>query len=468
MNVGHRWMNAIDIDNKLKEECGVFGIRNANNLDCANIVYGALYALQHRGEESCGIAVTNDDGTIAHKDLGLVNEVFDKVDLTRFKGNMAIGHVRYSTTGGNSRENAQPFCIKYCKGILAIAHNGNIKNSNELTEELAQQGAIFQSTSDTECLAYLFAKERLKTPSIEQAISNVVPMLKGSFSLLIMSPKKLIAVRDPMGMRPLCMGKIDDSYVFASESCALDAIGAEFIRDVEPGEMIVVSGKDMKSIRDHCGKKTATCIFEHIYFARPDSVIDGQSVHEARLMAGRLLAEQYPIDADVVVGVPDSGLIAAQGYAEYTGIRNVTGLIKNRYIGRTFILPEQSQRERFVKIKLNALSASIKGKRVILIDDSIVRGTTSTRIVNLIRSAGAKEVHLMVSAPKFLNPCYYGTDVPSSDHLIATNRTVEEIAKIIGVDSLHFLSLASVEKIAPNSKTNFCHACFSGAYPENN
>ncbi|MGI6765094.1 MAG: amidophosphoribosyltransferase [Clostridiales Family XIII bacterium] len=454
------------LDDKLHEECGVFGVRSTGS-DVASIVYTGLYALQHRGQESCGIAI-NDDGVITgHKGLGLVSEVFSKDVLEKLPGgNMAIGHCRYSTTGGLSVENAQPLVIRHIKGTMAIAHNGNLTNAAKLKEELELTGAIFHTTSDTEVIAHTIIRERLASDSIEEAISRAMTKIQGAYSLVIMSPKKLIAVRDPLGFRPLCIGKAGEDYIVASESCALDSVGAAFIRDVKPGEIVIIDEEGMRSIEDNCkpGKKSF-CVFEFIYFARPDSVIDGSCVHTARLRAGAFLALEHPVQADVVIGVPDSGIDAALGYSKQSGIPYDVGFIKNKYIGRTFIEPFQPQRESTLRIKLNTISSTVRGKRVILIDDSIVRGTTSKRIVRLLREAGAKEVHMRVSSPPFLYPCFFGTDIRSKEHLIAANHTVEEIAEIIGVDSLGFLGVENVTKLADNPSLEFCTSCFTGRYP---
>ena len=454
------------LDDKLHEECGVFGVRSTGS-DVASIVYTGLYALQHRGQESCGIAI-NDDGVITgHKGLGLVSEVFSKDVLEKLPGgNMAIGHCRYSTTGGLSVENAQPLVIRHIKGTMAIAHNGNLTNAAKLKEELELTGAIFHTTSDTEVIAHTIIRERLVSDSIEEAISRAMTKIQGAYSLVIMSPKKLIAVRDPLGFRPLCIGKAGEDYIVASESCALDSVGAAFIRDVKPGEIVIIDEEGMRSIEDNCkpGKKSF-CVFEFIYFARPDSVIDGSCVHTARLRAGAFLALEHPVQADVVIGVPDSGIDAALGYSKQSGIPYDVGFIKNKYIGRTFIEPFQPQRESTLRIKLNTISSTVRGKRVILIDDSIVRGTTSKRIVRLLREAGAKEVHMRVSSPPFLYPCFFGTDIRSKEHLIAANHTVEEIAEIIGVDSLGFLGVENVTKLADNPSLEFCTSCFTGRYP---
>ena len=455
---------------QIHEECGVFGIfnREAESVDTARCVYYALYALQHRGQEACGIAVNDGNLISLYKDLGLVHEVFDEKILSGMKGSIAIGHARYSTTGGNNRRNIQPLGVDYIKGSLVIAHNGNVSNAALLRQELEQQGAVFQCTSDTEVIAFLIAKERLTANSVEEAVARVAPRLEGSFSLLVMSPKKLIALRDPKGMRPLCMGHLGKSPVFASESCALDSIGASFDRDVRPGELIVVdeSGERvMESGIKPDASKCALCVFEHIYFARPDSVIDGQSVYQARLEAGRILARSHPVQADLVIGVPDSGLAAAIGFAQESGIPYGEGLVKNRYIGRTFIQPTQNGRESAVSIKLSALRRSVEGKRVVMIDDSIVRGTTMRQIVDLLKKAGATEVHVRISAPEFLWPCYYGTDIDDRSQLASVKFTHEELTERIGADSLGFLPLAQVKEIAKDSKLNFCTACFSGDYP---
>ncbi len=449
---------------KLHEECGVFGIYDPEGNPAATTYYG-LVALQHRGQEGCGIAVNRDRDIYHYKDVGLVNEAFDEEKLSKLKGRMAIGHVRYSTAGGSARENVQPLVLRYIKGQLAISHNGNITNTAEIRKELEQNGAIFQTTADTEIIAYLIARERITSGSIEKAVKNAMKRLKGAFSLIVMSPNKMIVARDPWGFRPLSIGKRDKAILFSSETCAFDAIDAEFVRDVEPGEIITVEDGEMRFDTELCNtQKTSLCIFEHIYFARPDSTIAGEVVHECRKRAGAFLAMQSPVDADIVIGVPDSGLSAAQGYSEYSGIPIDTGFIKNKYIARTFIKPTQADREIAVKLKLNVLKSAVKGKRVIMVDDSIVRGTTSGRIVKLLRDAGAKEVHVRISAPPFTWPCFFGTDIPNRDQLIANQHTVEETAKIIDADSLDYLSIENLHKIAPNSTCTFCDACFTGKY----
>lgn len=453
--------------NEIHEECGVIGVFSQKSYDISATVYYGLFALQHRGQESCGIVV-NDDGLFnSYKDTGLVNDVFTPSKLNGLgNGNIAIGHVRYGTTGDSGRVNAQPIVVNHINGRIALAHNGNLTNSFELREELELSGSIFHTTSDTEVISYIVTKERLSSKSIEEAVSRAMDRIKGAYSLVVMSPSKLIAVRDPNGFRPLCIGTTSDgNFVVASESCALDTIGATFMRDVEPGEIVVIDKNGMRSITDHCGTaKKSMCVFEYIYFARPDSVIDGKSVHEARRRAGSFLALEHPVNADVVIGVPDSGLDAAIGYSNQSGIPYGIGFVKNKYIGRTFIAPGQKSREDKVKIKLNPISSTVKGKRVVLIDDSLVRGTTSARIVRLVREAGAVEVHVRISAPPFLNPCYYGTDIDSKENLIAFNHTIEEITKIIGADSLGFLPLSDVTKLT-GKEDGFCTACFSGNYP---
>lgn len=448
----------------IHEECGVFGVMSPEVCDVAGISYYALYALQHRGQESCGIVVNDDGIFVSHKDLGLVSEAFSGDVLSRLpKGKMAVAHVRYATTGMTNRNNCQPIEVNHQKGKMALAHNGNLSNAMQLRDELELSGAIFHTTSDTETIAYIITKERLKARSIEDAVSGAMNILEGAYSLVLMSPQKLICARDPYGFRPLCYGKTPDGvYVVASESCAIQAVGGEVIRDVEPGEILVFSKNGVISRKEHCGeKKKKICIFEYIYFARPDSVIDGIAVHTARVRAGRVLAKTHPVEADIVIGVPDSGLDAALGYSQESGIPYGTGLLKNKYIGRTFIAP--ADRLDKVKIKLSAITDAVKGKRVVLIDDSIVRGTTSGRIVKLLREAGAKEIHMRISAPPFLHPCYYGTDIDSEEHLIACKYTVPEICNIIGADSLGYLPVESLCALTGNR--DFCSACFDGDYP---
>jgi amidophosphoribosyltransferase len=451
----------------MQEKCGIFGIySNDYKADVASQAYFALYALQHRGQESCGIAVCNDGVMQHHNDIGLVRDVFSRDTLKKLgNGNMSIGHVRYSPNDQKSRSNAQPLVVRHIKGAMAIAHNGSITNAVTLREELQKLGVVFHTTCDTEIIINIVTRERIHTDTIEDAIDQAMKKIKGAYSLVIMSPSKLIAVRDPHGFRPLCMGTLGGDTIFASESCALDSIGAEFVRDIEPGEIVVVNKKGIRSIKNHCGKKSGMCVFEYIYFARPDSVIDGACVHNARLNAGAFLAVQHPVKADVVIGVPDSGLDAALGYSRESRIPYEVGFIKNRYIWRAFIQPSQEERERAVRIKLNTIKTSIKNKKVVLIDDSIVRGTTMRRIVKLVRETGAKEVHLRISSPPFLNPCYFGTDIDSREHLIACKMTEKEIEKYLGADSLGYLSVENVSKIAQGATCGFCNGCFTGKYP---
>ena len=451
---------------KLHEECGVFGIFAPDRQDVASTCYYGLFALQHRGQESCGIVV-NDDGLFhSYKDLGLVNDVFTKPVIEKLGlGNAALGHVRYGTTGTNDRLNSQPIVVNHVKGRMALAHNGNLVNSYELRHDLELEGSIFHTTSDTEVISYIVTKERLTAPSIEEAVKRAMCKIKGAYSLVVMSPSKMIAARDEFGFHPLCYGKTEDgSFVVASETCALDSVGAELIRDIEPGEIVVFSKDGVKSLKDHCEKSPKrSCIFEYIYFARPDSVIDGMSVYQSRIIAGRCLAKDSPVDADLVVGVPESGNAAALGYSLESGIPYGTAFVKNGYVGRTFIKPKQSQRESSVRVKLNVLKDAVAGKRVIMIDDSIVRGTTSDRIVSMLKEAGAKEVHVRISSPPFLYPCYFGTDVPDSDQLIAYNRTIEEIRQIIGADSLGYLKLERLPELTGGRQ--FCQGCFTGKWP---
>jgi len=448
----------------IHEECGVFGVIADKPVNVAGICYYGLYALQHRGQESCGIVVNDDGLFVSHKDLGLVSEVFTGDTISSLpKGTMAVAHTRYGTTGGTSRNNCQPIEVNHQKGRMAIAHNGNLSNAAELRSALELSGAIFHTSSDTETIAYIVTKERLTAPSIEEALSRAMNTLDGAYSLILMSPQKLICARDSYGFRPLCYGKTKEGmYVVASESCAISAVGAEFIRDVEPGEILIFSRDGIVSRGEHCHtKKKTLCIFEYIYFSRPDSVIDGRSVHAARIAAGRILAQEHPADADVVIGVPDSGLDAALGYSRETGIPYGIGLIKNKYIGRTFIAPG----DRFdqVKIKLSAVEEVVKNKDIVLVDDSIVRGTTCERIVSLLKEAGANRIHMRVSAPQFLYPCFYGTDIDSQENLISCHHSVQEISEMIGVDSLGFLPLKSLQELSGNME--YCSACFDGRYP---
>ena len=455
---------------ELHEECGVFGIYDLDGHDVASSIYYGLFALQHRGQESCGIAVSETQGpkgkVSSFKDMGLVNEVFNAENLERLKGDIGVGHVRYSTAGASTRENAQPLVLNYVKGTLALAHNGNLINANELRHDLEYTGAIFQTTIDSEVIAYHIARERLKVGTVEEAVQRAAAKMKGAYSIVVMSPRKLIGARDPFGFKPLCIGKRDNSYIITSETCALETIGAEFVRDVKPGEVVTINGEgeifsDMTNAIDPC--KEGRCIFEYIYFARMDSVIDNINVYHARIVAGKALAQSYPVEADLVVGVPESGNAAALGYAMESGIPYGTAFVKNTYVGRTFIKPKQSNRVSAVRVKLNVLREAVAGKRVIMIDDSIVRGTTSHQIVRMLRDAGAKEVHVKISAPPFLHPCYFGTDIPSEEQLIAHNRTVDQICELIGADSLSYLRMERLYEMAEGLP--ICTACFNGEYP---
>lgn len=459
-----------ELDDAPKEECGVFGMYDFDGHDVASTIYYGLYSLQHRGQESCGIAVSDTHGpkgrVLSSKDMGLLNEAFTPEILEQLKGDIGVGHVRYSTAGSSTRENAQPLVLNYVKGTLGLAHNGNLINAPELREELAYTGAIFQTTIDSEVIAYHIARERLNSKTVEEAVGRAMHKIKGAYSLIVMSPRKLIGARDPFGFRPLCIGKRDNAYILASETCALDTIGAEFVRDVEPGEIVTISpSKGIESDKTHCIPKEqhARCVFEYIYFARPDSYIDGVSVYNSRILAGKFLAIDSPVEADLVVGVPESGNVAALGYSLQSGIPYGQAFVKNAYVGRTFIKPKQKTRESSVQVKLNALKEAVKGKRVIMIDDSIVRGTTSDRIVRMLRAADAKEVHMRVSSPEFLWPCYFGTDVPARDQLIAYNRSVEEIRQIIGSDSLAYLKEERLEELTGG--LGICKGCFTGKYP---
>ena len=458
------------VDSGIHEECGVFGAYDFDGNDIASTVYYGLFALQHRGQESCGIAVSDTNGPKkniqVHKGMGLVNEVFSSENLEKLKGNISVGHVRYSTAGSSTRENAQPLVLNYYKGTLALAHNGNLVNALELREELEKTGAIFQTTIDSEVIAYHVAKERISSATAEEAVLAAMRKLKGAYSLIVMSPRKLIGARDPFGFRPLCIGKRDNTYFLTSETCALDTVGAEFVRDVEPGEVVTLTPSGIVSNRELCFKdssKQARCIFEYIYFARPDAVIDGVGVYASRIKAGRFLAMDSPVEADLVVGVPESGNAAALGYSLESGIPYGTAFVKNGYVGRTFIKPGQSSRESSVQIKLNVLKEAVKGKRVIMIDDSIVRGTTSDRIVKMLRDAGATEVHVRISSPPFLWPCYFGTDIPEREQLIAYNRSINEICEVIGADTLGYLREERLSEMVQGLP--ICKGCFTGEYP---
>ncbi len=456
-------------EDALHEECGVFGMYDFDGGDVASTIYYGLFALQHRGQESCGIAVSDTNGPrgnmISHKGMGLVNEVFTPEHLERMKGDIGVGHVRYSTAGSSTRENAQPLVLNYVKGTLAMAHNGNLINANELRRELEYTGAIFQTTIDSEVIAYHIARERLNSKTAEEAVRRACIKLKGAYALVVASPRKLIAARDPYGFKPLCIGKRDNAYIVTSETCALDTIGATFVRDVLPGEVVAITPDGIES---DCSmaipkEQQARCVFEYIYFARPDSHFDGESVYASRLKAGRFLAMDSPVEADIVTGVPESGNAAALGYSLESGIPYGTAFVKNGYVGRTFIKPKQSSRESSVQIKLNVLKEAVAGKRVIMIDDSIVRGTTSDRIVRMLRDAGAKEVHVRISSPPFLWPCYFGTDIPAREQLIAYNRSIEEIRQIIGADSLGYLAIERLPEMVDGLP--ICKGCFNGNYP---
>ena len=461
--------NSYDADT-LHEECGVFGMYDFDGADVASTIYYGLFALQHRGQESCGIAVSDTNGpkgkVLSYKGMGLVNEVFAPENLEQMKGDIGVGHVRYSTAGSSTRENAQPLVLNYVKGTLALAHNGNLINAPQLRKELEYTGAIFQTTIDSEVIAYYIARERLNSQSAEEAVRRACQRLKGAYALVVASPRKLIGARDPYGFKPLCIGKRDNSYIITSETCALDTIGATFVRDVLPGEVVTISpekGIESDMTMALPKEKEARCIFEYIYFARPDSHIDGVSVYASRIKAGKFLAQDSPVEADLVTGVPESGNAAALGYSLASGIPYGTAFVKNSYVGRTFIKPKQSSRESSVQVKLNVLREAVAEKRVIMIDDSIVRGTTSDRIVRMLRDAGATEVHVRISSPPFLWPCYFGTDIPAREQLIAYNRTIEEIRQIIGADSLGYLGIDRLKEMTEGLP--ICTGCFTGKYP---
>lgn len=454
-------------NDKLHEECGVFGVWSTGDIDASQWIYYGLVALQHRGQESAGIVVCDTKGPIgnicSHKGMGLVSEVFHGDTLAKLRGNIGIGHVRYSTAGASCIENAQPFSLNYAKGTLALAHNGNVTNADEIKEELQKEGAVFNGTSDSEVIAYRIARERMETASIEEAVVNVSKELKGGFALLVMSPQKIVAVRDPLGLKPLCIGKRDDSYILASESAAITAVDGEFIRDVLPGEVVTISKEGIRSEIRLESEKKAHCVFEYIYFARLDSKIDNISVYDARRRGGMALAQRYPVDADVVTGVPESGLTAAVGYAEEAGIPFKLAFSKNSYVGRTFIKPTQQERMSAVHMKLSVIESVVKDKNVVLIDDSIVRGTTIANLIKMMRAAGAKQVHVRISSPPFLYPCYYGTDVPDNSELIANEYSVEQIRERIGADSLGYMQLEDFHKMTGDLP--LCKACFDNIYP---
>lgn len=452
---------------KLKEECGVFGIYHTDGSSAAQDIACGLYALQHRGQEAIGIAVCDTDGPRGniswHKDTGLVGEVFPPAILEKLNGNVGIGHVRYSTTGASTAENAQPLVLKYLKGTLALAHNGNLTNAQQLARKLQEEGAIFQTTTDSEVIACCIARERTQTACVEDAILQTAKKLKGGYALVIMSPRKLIGVRDPLGLKPLCLGKRKGCYVLASESCALTAVGADFIRDIEPGEIVTIMKNQIKSDRRLVQETHAHCIFEYIYFARLDSSLDGINIYDARIRAGKALAASYPADADLVTGVPESGITAAMGYAQASGLPFALAFYKNSYVGRTFLKPTQKERESAVHLKLSVLENVVRNKRLVLIDDSIVRGTTIAGLISMLKKAGAREVHVRISSPPFLYPCYYGTDVPSSDHLIASTHTAAQICAEIGADSLGYLKIEDLKQMT--GELSLCKACFDSQYP---
>lgn len=459
---------AVEEEPALGEECGVFGMYDLDGNNVSSSIYYGLFSLQHRGQESCGIAVSRTDGpprnSKAYKGMGLVNEVFHPEALEKLEGDIGVGHVRYSTAGASVAENTQPLVLNYIKGTLLLAHNGNLVNAVELRSRLELKGAIFQTTIDSEVIAYLIAVERIAVGTVEEAVKNAMKKIKGAYSLVVASPRKLIGARDPHGFRPLCIGKRDNAYIFASETCALDTIGATFVRDVEPGEIVTITTEGIQSDISMKARKPARCIFEYIYFARPDSYFDGISVHSSRITAGRILAQTYPVEADIVVGVPESGNAAAMGFSLESGIPYGTAFVKNSYVGRTFIKPKQSARESSVMVKLNALREAVRGKRVVMVDDSIVRGTTSARIVKMLRDAGALQVHVRISSPPFRYPCYFGTDVPSSDQLIAYNHSEEEICRMLGADSLGYLPLERLRELLDGDE-GYCDACFTKNYP---
>ena len=454
-------------DRRIKEACGVFGIYDMDGENVVPSIYYGLTALQHRGQESCGIAVSDTQGPKGnmgyHKGMGLVGEVMKEENLNKLRGNLGIGHVRYSTTGASTVENAQPLVLSYVKGSLALAHNGNLINAHQLRRELEEGGAIFHTTTDSEVMAYHIARARVSAGTVEEAIKRTAKKIRGAYGLVIMSPRKLVGVRDPLGLKPLCLGKRGNAYVIASESCALEAVGAEFIRDIRPGEIVTITQDGIVSDMELAQEPHAHCIFEYIYFARLDSTMDGVSIYEARTRGGKALAKAYPVEADVVCGVPDSGIAAAQGYAEQSGIPFGLAFHKNSYIGRTFIKPTQKERESSVHMKLSVLEPVVHGKRIVLVDDSIVRGTTIANLIHMLKQAGAREVHVRISAPPFLHPCYFGTDVPSNDQLIAVTHTPEEICRLIGADSLGYMKLKDLPAMVGDLP--YCSACFDGRYP---
>ncbi|MEG1868609.1 MAG: amidophosphoribosyltransferase [Clostridiales bacterium] len=453
---------------EVKEACGVMGFYNNDHWNLPKDLYYGIFALQHRGQESCGMAVSNRGVVSHHKDMGLASDVFSNDIIEKLQGDIGIAHCRYSTTGDSEKTNAQPLVMSFVNGTLSLAHNGNLVDAVKLRQRLMkEQGAIFHTSIDSEILAYLIARAEVHEHLLEGAVRKATEMVSGSYALLVMSPEKLVGIRDPLGIKPLCLGMKGKSYILASESCAIDAIGGVFIRDIDPGELIVI---DKEGVHSHPyegeKQKARPCIFEYIYFARPDSIMDEQSVYRSRQIAGQILAKRYPVEADVVIAVPDSGIDAAIGYSEESGIPYGVGLIKNRYIGRTFIQPVQLQREEAVRIKLNCLKHTVDGKKVVLVDDSMVRGTTSASIIKMLKKAGAKEVHMRISAPPFVWPCFFGIDLPEKKQLTACNHTIEEIRQMLDADSLGFFKVEDLPEIIPDCRLDgYCDACFSGNYP---
>ena len=462
--------NYVDIDTKLdkvNDECGVFGIyRNDDDIDVVAAANDALFSLQHRGQQSAGSTVNKDGEFTTVKELGMVSEIFTPKALEKLpNGKIAVGHVRYTSSESLDRASNQPLVMRYIQGSIGIANNGSITNFNEIRQELETGGAVFQSNSNAEIMAYVIATERCVTDTLEDAVLSSMRKLKGAYSTVICAPSRLIGFRDMHGFRPLCIGKLKNSWIFTSESCVIDSLGGEFVRDVEPGEMVVVDEEGFHSYKlKLLPDKTSFCLFEYVYIARPDSVINGVCVHNARFKAGELLSDEFPIEADMACGVPDSGLIAAQGYAKASGIPFSTGFVKNKYIGRT-VGSGKDKKKRLLRTRLTALKANVKGKRVVIIDDSIVRGTTVDRIVTMLKEAGAKEVHMRISSPPFMWPCYYGTDIPSRGELIACNHTIEEITKLSKADSLGYLPVESLREMIHNAPVGFCDGCFTGNYP---
>jgi amidophosphoribosyltransferase len=446
---------------KFKDECGIFGI--FGHPEAANMTYLGLYALQHRGQESAGIAASDGTRVRISRAMGYVADTFDGPTLAQLPGPLAIGHVRYSTAGESKLSNAQPILIDCAHGQIALCHNGNLVNARELRDELVRAGSIFQSTSDTEVILHLYA--RSKAPSVEDAIVESVSQVQGAFSLAMLTKDRMVALRDPHGFRPLAIGRLGDAYVVCSETCALDLIGATYVRDVEPGEIVIISAAGLRSIEPFAPAPINQCIFEHVYFARPDSYVFGRSVNEVRTELGRVLARESAVAADVVVPVPDSGVCAAMGYAEEANVPLRMGLIRNHYVGRTFIQPQASIRHFGVKVKLNPVRSILEGKRVVLVDDSIVRGTTSRKIVRMVRAAGAREVHVRVSCPPTISPCFYGVDTPSRADLIAATHTLEEIRTYLGADSVAYLSLEGLLSAVDKDRRSYCTSCYTGRYP---